>query len=459
VQKNEPLVLHDHSCESDWPSRSAAVATLVILTAAYSMSFASRAVLNLLVEDVKSDLGVSDIQISLLTGLSFSAFYVIVGLPLARLMDSRNRRNILAATVPIWSLATIVSGLARTFSTLFVARVGLGCGEAGLVPGASSLLADCFPKKRLAIAMGVFSMGIYIGSGLALIIGGHLLVYLKGIGAVELPWLGALKPWQMVFFTVGAACFVLFPLMLMLREPLRRKSSADKDTRRSIPVAEVVKYVAAHWQVYIGVLLGFALMVLVGAGISAWIPAFFMRKFGWSAVQVGNLYGLSYLICGALGAVCGGLCAAYLRGRGVLTGNLVASLGAFAILVPLTIAFPLVPNASLALALTAGMNFCAGFPFGGGLATLQEVTPNAMRAQVAAVYGLCVSLIGGGLGPTVVGLFTDRLFHDPAGLPYSIAITAAIFSTLAAVLLWVGYRGYVKFLRQTAEGDKPISVS
>jgi MFS family permease len=432
---------------------------LVVLTAAYSMSFVSRAILNLLVEDVKADLGISDIQISLLTGLSFSAFYVIVGLPLARLMDSHNRRNILAATIPIWSLATIASGLARNFTTLFVARVGLGCGEAGLMPGASSLLADCFPKRRLAAAMGVFAMGVYIGSGLALIIGGHLLAHLEKAGSLSLPWLGVVKPWQMVFFAVGLPCLLLLPLILLVREPLRRSGSTGLGTKTKIPVKDVAKYVARHWQVYIGVLLGFSLMILVGAGISAWIPAFFMRKFGWTAVEVGNLYGTSYLVCGALGTVCGGLFATYLRGRGVRTGNLIASLAAFALLVPLTIVFPLVPNGMVALAFTAAMNFCAGFPFGGGLATLQEITPNAMRAQVAALYGLCISLIGGGLGPTVIGLITDRLFHDPARLPDSIAITAAVFSTLAALLLWMGFIGYRKFLKQAADENAATSVS
>lgn len=449
------LPVHDDDNEGMWPSRSSAIAVLVVLTAAYSMSFVARAVLNLLVEDVRGDLGISDIQISLLTGLSFSAFYVFIGLPLARLMDSHNRRNILAATIPIWSMATIASGLARNFSSLFVARVGLGCGEAGLVPGATSLLADCFPKRRLAAAMGVFSMGIYIGSGLALIVGGHLLVYLKEIGNQTLPLVGTVKPWQMVFFVVGIPCLMLTPLVMLIREPLRRKSSKGLDAQARIPVSEVVSYVARHWQVYVGVLFGFALMILVGAGVSAWIPAFFMRKFGWSAVEVGNLYGTSYLVCGALGTVCGGLAAAYLRGRGVRTGNLIASLAAFAFLVPLTIVFPLVPDAHIALALTAAMNFCAGFPFGGGLATLQEITPNAMRAQVAAVYGLCISLIGAGLGPTVIGVLTDRFYHDPARLPESISITAAIFSTLAALLLWLGFYGYRKFLRLAAASGEP----
>jgi MFS family permease len=440
---------NNDALEKPWPNLPYAILVLLLLTAAFSMSFVSRAVLNLLVEDVKADLHISDFQISLLTGVSFSIFYVIVGLPLARLMDSSNRRNIIAASVVMWSLMTALCGAVRSFPGLFLARVGLGCGEAGLTPGAASMLADYFPKRHLAAAMGVYSMGIYIGSGLALIVGGQLLLVLSHIGPITVPWLGLVKPWQMVFFAVGLPSIVLAPLMLLIREPPRRKAATATtlDSKTSIPLREVFAFMTGHWSVYAGVLVGFSLMILVGSGVSAWIPAFFIRKFGWTATEVGNWYGSSYLIFGALGTVCGGFFAAFLRKRGIQSGNLVASLLAFVLLVPVTIVFPLVNDGVTALAFTALMNFLAGFPFGGGIATLQEITPSAMRAQVAALYGLCINLLGGALGPSVIGLLTDRVFNDPAKLPYSIAITAAVFSSLAAFFLWLGLSGYRKLIK------------
>jgi len=177
----------DRSAEKPWPNVGYASLVLALLTSAYALSFVDRQVLTLMVEYVKADLRINDSEIGLLTGLGFSLFYVILGVPLARLMDSSDRRTIVATCIAVWSLMTALCGTARSFVTLLLARVGVGCGEAGVNPGSASLLADYFPKRQLPAAMGVYSMGIYLGGGMALIAGGQLLRAFSHLGLVSLP--------------------------------------------------------------------------------------------------------------------------------------------------------------------------------------------------------------------------------------------------------------------------------
>lgn len=421
-----------------WPPRRTAWFVAIVLMLANTLAFVDRQALALLVEPIKQDLQASDTAMSLLYGLSFTLFYVGVGIPVARLADRSNRRNIIAASVFIWSLATAACGLARSFGTLFVARVCVGAGEAGFSPSAYSLLADYFPRERLAAAMGVYQMGIYLGGALALLIGGLVAGILPPESVIAIPVIGALKGWHVVFLALGIPGLMLSLLVLAIREPVRRGLVSDTG---SVPLKTLFAHVMSRKGAYFGIGFGFALMILVGNGTGAWIPAFFARKFGWSIAEIGARYGLVVFFCGTTGALAGGFCASWFNRLGFPRGNLMVALIGFIALVPLTIGFPLVPSAGLALAMIGAMNFFAGFNLGGGLAALQDLTPNRMRALISAGYMLLANLIGGTLGPTTVALITDFGFGDPQRLPEAIAITCAIFSPLAVLCLLVGMRG------------------
>jgi MFS family permease len=390
---------------------------VAVLTLTQALAFVDRQVLALLVEPIKRDLGVSDTAISLLYGLSFAFFYVLVALPIARLADRSSRRNIIAASVAVWSLATAACGLARGFPQLVAARLGVGAGEAGLSPAAQSMMADYFPPRRLAAALGVFSTGIYLGGGLALIVGGWLVHAAPGIAAAA--GQAAIAPWRVVMVTVGLVGLPVTLLFASVREPPRGAGEPP------MPLADVLAFLAERRWAYFGLMGALALMIFVGQSSSAWIPAFFARRFGWDAPKVGALYGPLVLVCGAAGALVGGAIASAARRRHG-RGNLLASLGGFLLVTPLAIVFPLSPSPVLALGLIGALVFCAGLTFGGGYAALQEATPPTMRAQITALNGLCVNLIGAGLGPLAVGLATDRLFGDPARLPEALSLVAAV---------------------------------
>jgi MFS family permease len=390
-------------------------------------------VITLLVEPIKADLRISDTAVSVLSGLSFTAFYVLMGLPVARLADRGNRRNIIAVAMLTWSAMTAACGLAWNYWSLLVARAFTGAGEGALSPAAQSMLADYFPKERLPIALGLFSSGIYIGGGLALLVGGAVVAAAEAAGDIVVPVFGALRPWQIAFIAVGAPGILLALVMMCVREPARREVPQSREG--TPPTEDLWQQIRSNRSAYIGLFGAFSLLVMQGHGSGTWIPAFFERRFHWSTADIGTAYGLIVLVFGTAGAVAGGLFAGYLKRIGRTDANAFATQLAFIALAPFAIFFALAPNPYLALALMAGMNFFAGFPFAAGYAAIQELTPNRMRARLTAAFVACVNLIGAGLGPTIVALITDHLFANEAMLPYSLALAAAIMLPLAFAFL------------------------
>ncbi|MEJ1963597.1 MAG: MFS transporter [Gammaproteobacteria bacterium] len=198
---------------------------VVVLGVALILSFTDRLILNLVVDPIRSDLGLSDLEISLLQGAGFAVIFALAGLPCGRLADSVNRRNLIAAGVSLWSAATIACGLAFDFWSFFVARVAVGLGEAALVPAASSLIIDLFSPRRRGIALGTFSLGATLGSGAALFVGGVLLAWIHAGWLTSVPLIGALAPWRLLMILVGVPGFALLPAILVLSEPVRLHAS------------------------------------------------------------------------------------------------------------------------------------------------------------------------------------------------------------------------------------------
>ena len=428
------------------PSGWCAWYAALMLAAANALAFVDRQVLALLVPPIEADLHISDTRMSLLLGLSFTVLQALAGLPLGRLADVSSRRNIVALAVFCWSLTTGLCGTAGAYWSMFAARVGIGASEAGLTPSAHSMLADYFPRERLPAAMGLYAMGIYVGNGLALLAGGWIMAVAAQSGSV----LGALHGWRVVFLVLGVSGMLFAAALLTVREPDRRQSARQA----RIPLQQVWLQIRARGGAYGGICLAFCLMILVGAGTGAWIPTFFVRRFGWSLAEVGTYYGSAVLVFGTAGAWCGGWLAQSLRRRGVMDANLRASLLGFMALVPFAVAYPLVADPRLAVTLVAGFNFFAGFPFGGGYAALQELTPGRMRGQVAAIFTLLVNVIGG-LGPTVVALFTNYVFRDERALPKSLALTAAVAMPFGIAALWSAVRHYRAAVQAVAEIGLP----
>nr|XP_061799989.1 MFS-type efflux pump MSMEG_3705-like [Nerophis lumbriciformis] len=413
---------------------------------AYTNSFIDRQILSLLVEPIREDLNISDTQISLLAGLAFSVFYTVMGIPLARLADQSHRRNIITAGIAGWSVMTALCGAAQNFWQLFLARVGVGVGEATLSPAAFSIISDYFPKNRIARAFSVYSMGVYFGAGLALMIGGLVIKMVSAAPPIELPVIGTIYSWQLTFFVVGLLGLPILLLLFTIKEPLRRGTAAKSSEGASFKELKLFLRQNA-WTV----IWHFAAFSLIGIGIVTylvWTPTWFIRTYQWDAPKVGLVYGGMTFVLGTAGVYAGGFVADWLQNRGREDAILRATMYGGIVALPFAVATPLMPNETLAVISLGITTFLLAYPQGLPAAALQVIAPNRLRAQMTALYFLVGNLIALGVGPTMVALVTDYGFGDPQKLRYSMAIVCAIVIPLGIVAVWLSLKPYRESVRR-----------
>jgi MFS family permease len=412
-----------------------------VLIVAYTFSFIDRQILTLLVGPIRETLKISDTQISLLHGLAFALFYSIMGIPIGRMVDSRKRTTIIAGGIAVWSLMTAVCGLAQNFIQLFLARIGVGVGEAALSPGAYSMISDEFPPEQRPRAMSLYISAAYVGGGIATIAGGALIAMMP---PVNLPIIGHMEPWQALFGVVGLPGLLVALWVLTLKEPLRTGLKPGP-----MPLlSELKSFLSARRGAFGFLILGYAMSGVMWQAAIAWIPTYFIRIFGWTAQEVSLPYGLISMVCGMGGIILGGWIATRLRQRGRLDANILIGLMAIAIALPSGISATFAASPNLALALFGIFLFGCAMPWGSAVAALHEITPNQMRGQISAIHLFCLSLIGTGVGPTLVALFTDKFFKNDAALGSSIALTIAIAAPVSAVLLLMARRPYREALER-----------
>lgn len=408
---------------------------VAICMVAYIFSFVDRQILALMIEPIKHDLQLSDTQFSLLHGLAFSLFYAFMGMPIALLADRFSRPKIIAIGVAFWSLATAVCGLSKNFTQMFLARIGVGIGEAALSPATYSMLSDMFPREKLGRAVAIYSIGSFIGGGVAFLIGGYVIDLLKNLDSVTLPLLGSMRPWQVTFFLVGLpGLFVALLIAATVRDPARKGLKLDANGQVHKPsLGQAFAFLGRHRQTFTCHYLGFSFYAMTLFCMLSWTPAFYMRTFGLAPSEAGYILGLIVLLANTSGVLCGGWLIDWLAKRGYSDAPMRAGvIGAMGMALP-AVLFTQVGELWLSLALLVPAMFFASFPMPASTAAMQILPPNQMRAQVSALFLLISNLIGLGLGTTLVALLTDRLFQSPALVGHSVSLLNA-----GAVLLTLG---------------------
>lgn len=406
-----------------------------VLMLAYVCAFVDRTILGLLIDPVKHDLGASDIQMSLLSGFAFAIFYTLLGLPCGLLADRIHRPRLILAGIIVWSAMTAACGLARSYAGLFLARVGVGVGEATLSPASYSLLPDYFRREELGLATSIYAMGVSLGGGLAMLIGGAAVQALQAGGDRVLPLAGVVKPWQMAFIVVGLAGLLVAALVATIREPGRSGAKGPSAT-----FGEAVRWISSNRAAFLPVLIGYSLMVIPSYGLVTWVPAFLMRSHGMGPAAAGGALGLMLLVGGTAGMLAGGIASDRLARRGHANAPLRVCLFSIFAQAPLFIGAMLVADMTISLALLALSIFFLSFNGGLQGATIQIIAPARLRGQAVAAYLLCANLIGLGIGPTLTAFITDRVLGDPARIGQSLAITAALALPLAALLIFRALR-------------------
>jgi MFS family permease len=428
------------SAEAPWPKESYSWYVVFVLSVCGIVAFIDRQIINLLVEDIKLDLGVTDVDISLLQGLAFAMFYATVAIPLGRLADSVNRRWLIAVAIVLWTFAAISCGLADTYGELFVARMAIGIGEAVLTPAGFSMLADYYKPSRLSLPLSVFTAASFVGSGIALLAGGAVIGHLAGLDVVSLPWFGQVQPWQAAFIIAATpGFFVAVLLFFTVKEPRRRSNVASAEVNDEKGFLEALAYCRRNGRLFFSIFVGLSLLSAAQFSLGAWVPSFFIRVHGWTQAEIGSAYGLLFLIFGTSGVISGGWIANWLHGRGYHDANLRVPMVAAVLALPFTV-FPLMTSATVSLAFIAPLMFLGTIPFGAGTAVIPIVSPSQFRAQLVAIYLLIANFLGQAGGPWFVALWTDKVFKDPAAVGYSLLMTVAVLLCLGAGLLFLGLR-------------------
>ncbi len=410
-----------------YPSSRRAWTAVLILFATAVLAYTDRQVMSLLVDPIRHDLHVDDTGMSLLLGLAFAMVYGVAGLPLGVLADRMSRRNLLAAGVAVWSVGTLMCGLAPSFGVLFAARIVVGLGEAVLSPAAISLISDGFPPRQRGAAVGVYFTGIAIGIGGAILIGGEVLAAVRG-GLFALTPLAHWAPWRLVFLAIGGPSLLWTGVLLWVREPVRRQ---DAETVGDAPQASVA---AKGWRAIAPVFLVVAVASLVDNAVGAWAPSLLIRRFAVDPAAVGVQLGVLLMLGYGGGMLAGGALADRFalwrgaRGRVELCG--------LAVLAALPAALALnSPSLPLVLVAVTAYFALSAVVTASGLSAILDGTPNRARGRAMAISFFLNVAIGAGFGPTAVALAGEKIFGPAAGLGPAISFTVVACYGLAGLAL------------------------
>lgn len=417
---------------------------LGLLLLAYILSFIDRNIMAVLVTPIQADLDISDSQFALLHGFAFAVFYTLLGLPIARWADRGSRVKVIAWGVLFWSLMTSLCGLARQFPVLFMARMGVGLGEAALSPASHSLLSDYYSRRQLPAAMAVYTLGITIGGGLAYTIGGQVYGYFSTHDALHVPFIGEVAAWQVTFLLLGVPGVLLAALLAFVREPERTGRITQE---AALPISQVIGFIRMHWRLYGPGFAGVSLLSILGYGVLTWLVAFLQRSYGMPLKEAASAFGWIYVLAGSAGALCSGAYASRLQRRHADASLRMVVHVAIAAWLP-AIAAPLMPSAMTSLLVVVPLVFLLNAYFGVSIAAFQSVTPNEMRAQVSAAFLFVTNLAGLALGPALVAGLTDFVFNEPAALRYSLAILGALTLPLAALLMGACLPEYRRMMKE-----------
>lgn len=390
---------------------------LFLLTIVYAFNFIDRQILVVLQESIKADMDLSDSQLGLLTGFAFAIFYVSVGIPIARLADSRNRTNIVAAAVTVWSGMTALSGLTQNYFQLLLARIGVGVGEAGGSPPSHSILSDYYPAKERGRAMAIYSMGVYLG-----ILVGY------GIGG----WVNEHYGWRVAFFAVGIPGLIIALLVkLTLREPVR--GAADGNIQKERPSFKQTLSILWQMHSFRFFTLAAGLTAFVSYGIGNFLPSFLVRSHGFTSVEVGTSLMLVAGVGGAIGTFAGGYFADRLGEKDMRWYLWVPAIPAI-FGPPLIIAAMFADSSNMALVLLFVSTVQGALYLGPTIAITHTLVSPGMRAMASAILFFVLNLIGLGLGPLTVGLISDTLAPSLGSDSLRYAIAAVSFVGLLSML-------------------------
>jgi MFS family permease len=421
-----------------WPTPARAWGVASLLMFAYFISYVDRTILSLLVDPIKHSLDLTDTKMGLIQG-AFGLFFTVASFPAGWIADRGNRTRLIACGIACWSVTTALCGLCTSFIQLFLARMGIATGEAVLTPTAPSMIADNFPPERRTLPLSLYGMAGASGLGVSLITGGFVASLVKGQEMINIPGLGPLEPWQVIFFVVGLPGLLVSAIFFLAKEPARRDKTVATGSLR-----ELWDVLVSRREIIVPHFLGICAYFIHAFSYVAWMPAFLMRVRHWSVAEVGLIYGSIHVVCAVVAGVGGGWFARVFWRTGRRNANLWTVAVLLAIVsVPASLA-PIVSNGALCITFLIMVKVFSIASAGPSLASIQEIIPNRFRGRVTAIYFALLSIIGVTLGPLVIGMMNDYVFTAPLGIGKSLALTAFATLPLSALLVYIAARSRLK---------------
>lgn len=423
-----------------YPSAAAGWLLVVFLTVGYIFSFVDRYILGLLIEPIKAEFGLSDRAIGWLLS-AFTWVYGFVGIFMGWLIDRGRRTWIVALGMALWSAATIATGMAKNFVSLFAARMGVGVGEATLSPATFSIIGDSFPPEKRGKPIAFYSSALPIGAGLASLLSGAVIAWTAASGSQSLPLFGELSPWRFTLVVVGLPGLLFSIIFFFMREPARRPSKASADVISGSGFSDALRYIGSNFRLYFGFVMVVCCMTAIAYSQGFLAPTF-ERTWGWSPQLYATVNGVALLIIGPINMMIMGTISDKWTSKGVPDAALKLMYIGFFIMVP-TAAIPMfMPTAELAFAVLCINTVGIGIVSAIGVTALLVITPAQIRGQIVALYYLAISWFGS-LGPIVVGELSSQVFGE-GDVRFAVACVPIIFAVLPLALMPLVRRRYLE---------------
>lgn len=441
----------DAAADAGYPKQTYAWYVVSVICIGYIFAFIDRIIVGLLTASIQKDLLLTDTQMGVLQGIAFALFYTLFGIPIGWLADRWNRKIILSVGMTIWSVMTAACGFAGTFWTFFIARVGVGIGEATLNPCASSIIGDYFPPQTRAKAFGVYVMGTAFGTGLTYLGGGIVFGFLAAYEVVSLPVFGDMKPWEAMFVFVGLGG--LIPAIIFwftVKEPVRKDLAAREKGKASFD--EIKAFFRKNKRTLICHHVGISLVIMSIYAWVNWMAVYFERIHQWGPAKFAITYGVPGLFVGVISALSAGWLAGKIKSSGKIDGTLRVCLWGCIGCVAGGVIAPQMPTPELAIAAFVLTGLFSNYPSVLALASISEIVPNEMRGFVTSTYIFLVGLISSGLGPLLTGWVTDYVFGDKMQIANSLSLVTVVTGTLGCLVLAYGLKGYRDSLSRVTWG-------
>jgi MFS family permease len=431
-----------------WPSSGVAWYALIVIVFATFLNFFDAAAFGLLVEQIKADFHLTNIQLGWLTGPANIVFYLVVMLPMSRLVDIYPRRIVLAVGMFFITIFNAASGLAMGFISLFVLRMMVGAGGSAHAPGAYSLLADSFPPEKRALPFSVLQLGFILATTLGFLIAGKLFGWVMTFPDMQLGPI-FIHGWKWLLLILAVPGFISAFLLFMIKEPPRRGVIG---TGEPLPFKTVITEVWNRRAVYGPLFISLAFGAAHALAVPAWLTPLFKRNYGWGEEQIGTYLSPILLVGQLAGLFLGPVFVNYLA-KTRKDANILATAIVLSIAVPFSIIAPMMPNGILALvclSVVGAMGIAAAAPQN---LAIQHITPNQMRGQVTGLYLMMFTAFGS-MGSLMVGVFIDKVFGQDADVWKALVLAACILSPLSTFFMWRAVKPYGREVERLEKIEK-----